>query len=108
LFNLPLTIPVEDEQGSVHVFEGCYVKSVECNYPADSPIVVEKVEPEVRMSQQDDLLEQVKEEMRKTKTDVCTRQLRGDAHAHELATSWVRLWGLLFPTPTEDKPEDPK
>lgn len=43
-FNDPLTIPIEYEKGSVHIFEGCYVKSVEYNYPADGPIVVEEVQ----------------------------------------------------------------
>lgn len=41
LFNEPLTIPIEDEKGNVHIFEGCYVKSVEHNYPKDGPLVEE-------------------------------------------------------------------
>lgn len=44
-FNPPLTIPIEDAEGNTHIFEGCYVKSVEYNYPADGPVVVEEVDP---------------------------------------------------------------
>lgn len=41
-FNPPFTIPIEDDQGNVHVFEGCHIKSVEYNYPTDGSIIVEE------------------------------------------------------------------